>query len=136
MNGNQPLRLHLGDCLSQLGRHHVARVVNLVHWQSEMVQPVSEPVMIYFHLFVEWLRATVDVRATGTGLYVQDFVHIIGTGSKNYLRLHISNILRSFHGHCAENVLLPLEVRLLGSLVDRDMGITDRVWHIKMFVVG
>src|SRR5260370_15483186 len=101
-----------------------------------MVQPISEPVMIYFHLFVEWFRATVDIRATGTGLDVQDFVHIIGTGSKNYLRLHISNILRSFHGHCAENVLLPIVVRLLGSLVDRDMRITNHVGNLKVFVVG
>src|SRR5260370_15982236 len=101
-----------------------------------MVRPISEPVMIYFHLFVEWFGATVDVRTTGTGLDVQDFVHIIRTGSKNYLRLHISNILRSFHGHCAENVFLPMVVRLLGSLVDRDMGITDHVRNLQVLVVG
>src|SRR5713226_7862986 len=101
-----------------------------------MVQPISEPVMIYFHLFVEWLRATVDVRATGTRLDVQDFVHIIGTGSKNYLRLHISNILRSLHSHSAENVLLPIVIRLLGSLVDRDMRITDHIGNLQVLVVG
>src|SRR5260370_16782754 len=101
-----------------------------------MGEAVSEVVMIYFHCFVEWLRATVDVRATGAGLDVQEFVHIIRTGSKNYLRLHISNILRSFHGHCAENVLLPIVVRLLESLVDRDMGITDHIRNLKVLVVG
>src|SRR5260370_18997067 len=101
-----------------------------------MGEAVSEVVMIYFHCFVEWLRATVDVRATGAGLDVQDFVHIIRTGSKNYLRLHISNILRSLHGHCAENILLPIVVRLLESLVDRDMGITDHIRNLQVLIVG
>jgi len=136
MDRYQPLWFDLCDRLSELGRHHMARAMNLIHWKSKMVQPIGEPIMVNLHLFIERLGAAVDVGAARAGLDVQDFVHIIGAGSKDYLRLHVSNVLRSLHGHSAENIFLPIVVGFLGSLIDRDMWVPDHIGNFKVLVVG
>src|SRR5207244_10995877 len=60
MDRDQCLWLHHFDSLSQLGGHHMSRAVNLVSRESEMIEPVHEPLLINLHLLSEGLAATVD----------------------------------------------------------------------------
>src|SRR2546430_2855996 len=100
-----------------------------------MVQPISKPFMVHLHLLIERLRAAVDVRAAWTRLNVQYLIHVVWAGGQNYLRLHLPNILRGLHSHRAENVLLPVVVSLLRSLIDRDERAPYYTRNIYVLVV-